>query len=375
MLQVLIAITFGASIHGPCLRKHSRVFSTPHPWAAACFRFALACCVFTCCNISNAEDTTSDSLGTRFRLLEGGRFIQGTSGGERALKKAFPLSTAGQFYGNAEEPAHVTWITKPFYIAETEVTVNQFAEFVKATGYETSAERQQTEVVGWEPTPDDKPLYQSHDFLRDAKFSWKNPGFSQKSDHPVVGVSWEDAKAYCEWLSEKDGVPYRLPTEAEWEFACRAGTSTWFSFGDRAKGVVHRHGNLGNVELERHRKHAAERQWLLDFENDPEDGYVFTAPVRSYEANPFGLHDMHGNVWEWCEDLWLDTVYSERTEVTSDPLGPETGSRRVVRGGSFNLSNYLCRCSSRSSRNPDLRGNFIGFRIVVLPSPMDDENH
>jgi len=318
-----------------------------------------------------------DSLGTTLHLLHGGRFVQGTSGGERALKKAFPLSTTGQFYGNAEDPAHVTWITRPFYLAETEVTVDQFAEFVKATGYETSAERQQTKMVGWEPTPEDKPLYQSYDFLRDKKFSWQNPGFRQKGDHPIVGVSWADAKAYCEWLSKKDGVRYRLPTEAEWEFACRAGTSTWFSFGDRAKGVVHRYGNLGNVELERHRKHSAERQWLLDFKNDPEDRHVFTAPVGSYEANPFGLNDMHGNVWEWCEDLWLDTVYKDferprydqSNGTAVDPVNtdrPQTPANNfhTIRGGSWYNGDLICRSASRTYWDAEDAACYIGFRIA-----------
>ncbi|HIK95922.1 MAG TPA: formylglycine-generating enzyme family protein, partial [Planctomycetes bacterium] len=189
-----------------------------------------------------AQEQATDSVGTKFRLLEGGWFIQGTSGGESALKRGFPLSTAGQFFGNAEDPAHVTWITRPFYLAETEVTVGQFRSFVEDTGYETSAERGDTQMVGWEPTPEDKPLYQSHDFLRNAKFSWKNPGFTQDDSHPAVGISWADAKAFCKWLSKKDDVQYRLPTEAEWEFACRAGTATWFSFGDKARGVVHRFG-------------------------------------------------------------------------------------------------------------------------------------
>ena len=95
-----------------------------------------------------AQERVSDSMGNQFRLLEGGRFVQGTSGGENVLKRSFPLSTTGQFYGNAEDPAHVTWITEPFYLAETEVTVGQFRTFVDDTGYETSAERGDTQNGG-----------------------------------------------------------------------------------------------------------------------------------------------------------------------------------------------------------------------------------
>ncbi|HIK95544.1 MAG TPA: hypothetical protein EYG03_26665 [Planctomycetes bacterium] len=324
-----------------------------------------------------AQEQATDSVGTKFRLLEGGSFIQGTSGGENVLKRSFPLSTAGQFYGNAEDPAHVTWITKPFYLAETEVTVGQFRSFVEDTGYETSAERGDTQMVGWEPTPADKPLYQSHDFLRNAKFSWKNPGFRQADSHPVVGISWTDAKAFCKWLSNKDAVQYRLPTEAEWEFACRAGTATWFSFGDKARGVVHRFGNLGNVELERHRKHAAERQWLLNWDSDPEDGHVFTAPVGSYESNPWGLRDMHGNVWEWCEDLWLDTIYKDYRrprydqpdKVAVDPVNsdrPQTPANdfHTIRGGSWFNGDLIARSANRTYWDRQDAACYVGFRLA-----------
>ncbi len=324
-----------------------------------------------------AQETVTDSQGTKLRLITGGRFIQGMSGGERVLEQDFPLSTVGQFYGNAEDPAHVTWITKPYYIAETEVTVTQFQVFVKATGYRTSAETGNTQMVGWSPTPDEKPLYQSYDFTRAEKFSWKNPGFDQEPNHPVVGISYADAKAYCDWLSKKDGVPYRLPTEAEWEFACRAGSQTYFSFGDKAKGVVHRYGNLGNVELEKFRKHAAERQWLMDWEQAPEDGFVFTAPVAHYQANPWGLHDMHGNVWEWCEDLWLDTVYKDYsrpkynkpTLTALDPVNPdrpqtETNDFHTIRGGSWYNGDLPCRSSNRTYWDRDDAACYLGFRIV-----------
>ena len=232
-------------------------------------------------------------------------------------------------------------------------------------------------MVGWEPTPEDKPLYQSHDFLRATKFSWKNPGFRQSDSHPVVGVSWSDAKAFCQWLSKKDGVRYRLPTEAEWEFACRAGTTTWFSFGDKAKGVVHRFGNLGNVELERHRKHAAERQWLLDWDNDPDDGHVFTAPVGSYDANPWGFRDMHGNVWEWCEDLWLDTIYKDYrrprydqpNKVAVDPVNsdrPQTPANdfHTIRGGSWFNGDLFARSANRSYWDRQDAACYVGFRLA-----------
>ncbi|MDV6030056.1 MAG: SUMF1/EgtB/PvdO family nonheme iron enzyme [Phycisphaera sp. RhM] len=340
----------------------------------------LCCCWFASPWVVGQEFAGAD--GMTFRFIEGGRFVQGMDGGERTLQQAFPLSTTGQGYGNAEGPAHVTWVTKPYQMAETEVTVGQFRRFVQATGYQTTAQRGQAEMVGWQPTPEDKPLYQSHYFLRDEKFNWENPGFEQTDEHPVVGVSLTDAKAYCQWLSQRDGVRYRLPTEAEWEFACRAGTSTWFSFGDAAQGVSHRHANLGHVELEQHRKHAAERQWLLDWDKDPTDGYVFTAPVGSYARNPWGIADMHGNVWEWCEDLWLDTIYKDYERprfdqpngVAVDPVNrdrPQTTTNdfHVLRGGCWYNGDLSCRSSARIPWDADDAACYVGFRIVRDADP------
>ncbi|MGI9472679.1 MAG: SUMF1/EgtB/PvdO family nonheme iron enzyme, partial [Rubripirellula sp.] len=323
----------------------------------------------------------------QLRFIAGGRFIQGTNGGERALQKAFPYSTAGQNFGNAEGPAHVTWVTQPFWISETEITVGQFRKFVQHSDYQTSAERGLTEMVGWDPTPEDQPLYESHDFQRSDSFSWKRPGFPQSDDHPVVGVSWNDAKAYCDWLGKQEGVTYRLPTEAEWELACRAGTSTWFSFGDRARGVVHEHANFGNVELEKHRKHAAERQWLLDWEHDPEDGFVFTSPVGNFKPNPWGLHDMHGNVWEWCEDLWLDTVYKDYTRprfdrpngaavdpVNSDRPQTPVNDFHIIRGGCWYNGDLICRAANRTYWDADDAACYVGFRIARTANPDTDKN-
>lgn len=324
----------------------------------------------------------TNSLGMELRLLEGGRFLRGTDGGERALGQAFPLSVNAQYFGNPEDPKHVTWITKPFWIAATEVTVGQWKQFVAATGHVTTAEKSGEGIVGWSPTPEEKPLYQSHDFERKPEFTWENPGFAQTDDHPVVGVSWEDVQAFLKWLGEKEGATYRLPTEAEWEFACRAGTDTWFSFGDEPEGIVHRHGNLANVELEKHRAHAAERQWLLDWENEPEDGHVFTAPVGGYEPNAFGLHDMHGNAWEWCQDLWLDTFYKRydwperglpRLSAV-DPVNesePQTDANRFrsIRGGSWYNGPVICRSANRVGWDEPDAAAYIGFRVVREADP------
>ncbi|MDF1851471.1 MAG: SUMF1/EgtB/PvdO family nonheme iron enzyme [Verrucomicrobiales bacterium] len=333
--------------------------------------------VFGVVSAAGSDHVERNSVGMELRLIEGGRMLRGTDGGERALSRAFPLSVNAQFFGNPESPAHVTWITKPFWIASTEVTVGQWKKFVEETGYVTTAEKSGTGIVGWSPTPVEKPLYQSHDFEKKADFSWKNPGFPQDDSHPVVGVSWLDAQAFLTWLNGKGEGVYRLPTEAEWEFACRAGTQTWFSFGDQPRETIHRHANIGNVELEKHRKHSVERQWLLDWEKDPEDGHVFTAPVGSYEPNPFGLHDLHGNVWEWCQDHWLDTFYNqydwpkrgEPRRIAVDPVNlsePQTSTNqfRTIRGGSWYNGPIICRSSCRVGWDEPDAAAYIGFRVV-----------
>ncbi len=329
-----------------------------------------------------SEHTETNSLGMTLRLVEGGRYLRGSDARENGLAKAFPLSVNAQYFGNAETPAHVTWITKPYWIGETEVTVGQWKAFVAATGHVTSAERSGEGIVGWSPTPVEAPLYQSHDFERKAEFTWKNPGFPQSDDHPVVGVSWEDARAFLTWLGKQEGAAYRLPTEAEWEFACRAGTTTWFSFGDEPRGIVHRHANLGNVELEQHRKHAAERQWLLDWDRAPTDGHLFTAPVGSYQPDPLGLRDLHGNVWEWCTDLWLDTHYHhweapERGKPRGFAVDPvneseaqtDTNRFRSIRGGCWYNGPILCRSSNRAYWDESDAACYLGFRVVREADP------
>lgn len=327
--------------------------------------------------VADENKVVENSLGMELRLLEGGRYVRGTDGGERVLEREFPLHVGGQYFGNPESPAHLTWITKPFWIGTTEVTRGQWKEFVEGTGYVTTAEESGEGIVGWAPTPEEEPLYQSRDFEKRPEFTWKNPGFEQEDDHPVVGVSWTDVQAFLKWLSEKEGATYRLPTEAEWEFACRAGMTTWFSFGDTPEGVVHQHANLANVELEKHRKHAAERQWLIDWETAPDDGFVFTAPVGHYEANPFGLHDLHGNVWEWCQDLWLDTFYKQfdrpqRTEprlTAVDPLNAselqsDSNRFRSIRGGSWYNGPVICRSANRVGWDEPDAAAYLGFRVV-----------
>ena len=157
-------------------------------------------------------------------------------------------------------------------------------------------------------------------------------------EQPVVGVSWEEARAYCEWAGG------RLPTEAEWEYACRAGTTTEYSFGDDAELLE-------------------EYAWF-----DKNSGGQ-TQPVGAKKPNPWGLHDMHGNVWEWCAD-WYDNGYYARSPA-EDPPGAASGSCRVIRGGGWWFDASYCRAVFRSGFVPSLRIDYLGFRLARTVSSSD----
>jgi len=322
---------------------------------------------------TSAEEFTN-SVGIKLRLLDAGRFEMG----ENDLAPGF-YKDHSEFQIDDVRPVHPVVLTKPFFLATTEVTVSQFRRFVTETNYKTSAEKNQLGGVGWDPKPPaDNPRYVST-FRDNGGFNWKNPGFDQVDEHPVTGVSFADAKAFCAWLSKKENKPYRLPTEAEWEYAARAGTETYFSFGNTYRDTIHRFANIGNVELEQAFPDRVRRQWLVDIERDPADKHVFTAPVGNYQANPWGLFDMYGNVWEWCEDRYLDTAYSQYTRPghqqirkrAIDPLIEEQGNIpgdwRVIRGGSWFNAPVQCRSSVRSYFEATDAACFLGFRLAADP--------
>ena len=248
-----------------------------------------------------------------------------------------------------EKPVHAVTITPPFYLGKYEVTVEQFRRFVEATGYATDAEKGTgfQGAFGWNRD--------TMEFQMNAEHSWRSTGFAQLDTHPVVNVSWNDAMEFCKWLSRKEGKTYRLPTEAEWEYACRAGTTTPYSHGDDPEGIV----NGGNVA------DAAFAAQFPELESaiKASDGYAYTSPAGSLSPNPFGLYDMHGNVWEWCAD-WFDVEYYANSP-TNDPGGPATGEERVYRGGGwFNCARGF-RSASRSGDLPENRHLTLGFRVAV----------
>jgi formylglycine-generating enzyme required for sulfatase activity len=172
----------------------------------------------------------------------------------------------------------------------------------------------------------------------------EDPGWGRAS-RPVINVSWEDAQGYCAWLGEQTRRSYRLPSEAEWEYACRAGTATPFHFGPL---ITTEQANFnGNYTY----KGSAEGEFR-----------AWTVPVGSFMPNAFGLHDMHGNVWEWCHDPWHKSYEGAPIDGSAWEEGGEKGSR-VLRGGSWGLRPRDCRAACRYRDAPGSRGTLIGFRV------------
>ena len=173
--------------------------------------------------------------------------------------------------------------------------------------------------------------------------------------NPVEMVSWQDAAAFCQAISRKTGRTVRLPTEAEWEYACRAGTKTAYQWGDDPDDGE----GWCNWDY-RGRK----RQFLMWTWYPSDDGYVYTAPGGSFKPNRWGLYDMHGNLWEWCSDWYDGSYYAEAGKT--DPQGPSSGAGRVLRGGSWGSAPQYCRSATRIDESPDYRYSYgYGFRVVV----------
>jgi formylglycine-generating enzyme len=291
-------------------------------------------------------------------LIPAGKFIMGSPEEEKkaAVKEAVAAGIPEAQNSDAfkDEVQHEVTISKPFYMGITHVTVDQFTAFVKDTGYKTDAEKD-----GWSEgfeIEDGKIAFKKMDGC-----SWRNPSFDQKGDHPVVQVSWNDARAFCDWLSKKSGKTVTLPTEAQWEYACRAGTTTAYPWGDNpddGKGWA----NCADQSL---KKKIPNQEGRAFFSWD--DGYAFTSPVASFKPNAFRLYDMNGNAFQWCQDRYGD--YEKGT--VSDPTGADTGSFRVLRGGSLHHNPEYCRAAFRDRNCPGDRFDGLGFRVAVSAASVD----
>jgi len=256
---------------------------------------------------------------------------------------------------DGEGPVHEVEV-KDFEIGTHTVTNREFAGFVEDTGYVTTAEKFGNSFVFGGLLPDEFPPTQSvvtAPWWRVVEGAWwRHPegpqsDISEREEHPVVHVSWLDAMAFCNWSG------MRLPTEAEWEYAARGGRSgQHFPWGDQ-------------LEPEgQHRMNVF--QGTFPAKNTAADGWAGTCPVGSYPPNDFGLHEMTGNVWEWCSD-WFDPTYYGRSPRLS-PGGPEQGTSKVIRGGSYLCHHSYCwryRVDSRSANSQDSSTGNTGFRVAV----------
>ncbi|HEV2621714.1 MAG TPA: formylglycine-generating enzyme family protein [Frateuria sp.] len=251
-------------------------------------------------------------------------------------------------HGDAETPRHQVTIAKGYAMARSAVTVGQFREFVRASGYQPDSVK-----LGGASVYDER----SGALRDDSRATWQDDyaGHPAQDDLPVVNVSWRDAGAYADWLSQRTGKRYRLPSEAEFEYALRGGTQTRYWWGSQAP--TRKVENLtGGSD-----RSPSGRRWSNAFPGY-RDGYWGPAPVMSFEANPFGLYDMDGNVSEWTTDCWHDS-YMRAPIDGSAWLNPGC-SVRVVRGGSWGSSPDQVRSAYRQGADGHVRSARVGFRVV-----------
>lgn len=288
-----------------------------------------------------APSSASSQPGARFKdcdtcpemvVVPAGSFLMGSPESEEGWREY-------------ERPQHAVTIAKPFAAGIFEVSRDEFEAFVSATAHNTGTT---CEIFGANGTKDISGR------------SFRNPGFKQEGNHPAVCVSWEDAKAYAEWLSKTSGKTYRLLTEAEWEYAARAGTTSLYHFGNDSSSIC----DFANGSDQTLKSSGLLRDWTYA---SCKDGSVYTAKVGAFKTNAFGIHDMHGNVSEWVQDCWERDYSGATTDGTATtPCDVQLGTwekGRVLRGGSWNEEPQHQRSSRRSHIMPELRLNDVGFRV------------
>ncbi len=268
-----------------------------------------------------------------FVYIKGGAYVMGS-----------PEKEVGR---GENERQHSVKISDLFF-CKYAVTVAEFKRFIDESNYSTDAERANSSGI-----------FDGKEWQDKAGINWRHgvSGNERKEgeyNHPVLHVSWNDAVAYCAWLSKMHRRTFRLPTEAEWEYACRAGTTTPFNTGENI--TTDQANYNGDFPYGNNKKGV----WRKN-----------TVAVDSLKPNKWGLYNMHGNVWEWCDDVYSGTYYDEckAKGLVENPGGPEpeTGSLRVIRGGSWNYSAEFCRSATRLVFTPDFRNLTVGFRPVFVP--------
>jgi formylglycine-generating enzyme len=308
----------------------------------------------------HVREAQKNKIGMEFVLIPAGRFSMGSPETPEELLKVFPflkekgsspqlrkktaMSLKGRSFG--EQPVHRVTISRPFYLGKYAVTKGQFKTFVDETHYRTDAEKDGKGGYGYTGGKD-KSIRQR------VGFTWREWGVNQSDQSPVVNVSYNDATEFCEWLSRKERKKYRLPTEAEWEYACRAGTTGRYYNFDDPEALT----KIGNVA------DASVKGIISDATVESSDGYPFTCPVGKFPPNNFGLYDMIGNVRVWCSD-WYDPEYYSNSP-DRDPTGPSSGNMRVLRGAGWASDPWQCRAARRGHAAPWYQHNHLGFRLAI----------
>ncbi len=270
--------------------------------------------------VADAEGVLRDrfvygsGVGPDLVLIPTGRFQMGSNEHEH---KIAVKAGAQKSWMDRELPAHWVGIEHSFALGRYPVTVGEWRAFAKATGWQSRLD-----------------------------VDWQQPGFPQDERHPVVCVSWHDAQLYLQWLSEKTGQQYRLPSEAEWEYACRAGTHTAFSFGDQ---ITPEHANYDGH---------------FTYNDGPKgSSHGGTTRVGSYQPNPWGLFDMHGNVWEWTQDTAHDNYIGAPADGSAWEQGGDQ-ARRILRGGAWLYQPRYLRSALRNGYSALLANDVVGFRVA-----------
>jgi formylglycine-generating enzyme required for sulfatase activity len=270
-----------------------------------------------------------------------GSFVMGSS--EQGTKReGFPDTYVGD-----ERPQHKVTIAKPFLLGKYPVTRGEFAQFVHETGH----------------NPQGCLLFAKGKWELDRHRSWQNPGYVQDDKHPVVCVSFDDAQDYVKWLSKKTGKTYHLPSEAEWEYAARAGSTTTRFWGN-GRDEACQYANVGDI-------YGANRlKWNKTDKNrvfQCNDGFAYTSPVGSYKPNAFGLYDMLGNVYQWTHDCVHASYRGAPTDGSAWIDAKCKG--RAQRGGSWSNGPWATRTASRGGSPPNFRNIDVGFRVARSVEP------
>lgn len=271
------------------------------------------------------EVEVTNSIGMKLRLIPPGEFSMGMTPAEieTVSKTRF---TGWNVWAQYAGPVQDVTVSVPYYMGQHEVTVGQFRKFTEASGYKTLAETDGKGGSHWSKGKTEQRI----------EWTWSSPPFPQTEDHPAIHISWNDARAFCEWLSKTEGRRYVLPSEEQWEYACRAGSAGSWCFGNDG-GLMSEYGVVQTLKA--------------------------TEPVGHRKPNGFGLFDMHGNALEWCNDSWIPhRAEPDRSSVEH----PAAEDKFVQRGGSFVMHRIASRSGFRAAQSHTQNGSAEGFRIALV---------